>query len=60
MVRQIVGCGPADAARHVEQADGDVKTAVMLGFGLGPAEAAAVLDRHGGNLRHAVDEARRR
>jgi N-acetylmuramic acid 6-phosphate etherase len=55
-----VGCGPADAARHVERADGDVKSAVMLGFGLEPAEAEAVLARHGGNLRHAVDEVRLR
>jgi N-acetylmuramic acid 6-phosphate etherase len=60
MVCQIVGCGPADAARHVERADGDVKSAVMLGFGLEPAEAEAVLARHGGNLRHAVDEVRLR
>jgi N-acetylmuramic acid 6-phosphate etherase len=58
MVRQIVGCDAEDAARHVEQAEGDVKTAVMLGFGLEPAEAAAVLERHDGNLRHALDEVR--
>jgi len=60
MVCQIVGCSPAEAARHVDDAEGDVKTAVMLGFGLGPAEAAALLERHDGNLRHAVDEVRRR
>ncbi len=58
MVSQIVGCDAEDAARHVEQAEGDVKTAVMLGFGLEPAEAAAVLERHDGNLRHALDEVR--
>jgi N-acetylmuramic acid 6-phosphate etherase len=60
MVRQIVDCSPEDAARHVEQAEGDVKTAVMLGFGLDPDEAAAVLERHKGSLRDAVDEVRRR
>lgn len=60
MVRQIVGCSPDDAARHVEQAEGDVKTAVMLGFGLSPDEAAAVLERHKGSLRDAVDEVRRK
>ncbi|WP_394889251.1 N-acetylmuramic acid 6-phosphate etherase [Mesorhizobium sp. AaZ16] len=59
MVRQIVGCDAESAARYVEQAEGDVKTAVMLGFGLDPAEAAAVLERHKGNLRDAVDEVRR-
>jgi N-acetylmuramic acid 6-phosphate etherase len=59
MIRQIVGCDAKDAARLVEQAEGDVKTAVLLGFGLDPDEAAAVLERHEGNLRHAVDELRR-
>ncbi|NGO51843.1 N-acetylmuramic acid 6-phosphate etherase [Allomesorhizobium camelthorni] len=59
MIRQIVGCDAEDAARLVEQAEGDVKTAVLLGFGLDPDEAAAVLERHEGNLRHAVDELRR-
>jgi N-acetylmuramic acid 6-phosphate etherase len=60
MIRQIVGCDVEDAARLVEQAEGDVKTAVLLGFGLGRDEAAAVLKRHEGNLRHAVDELTRR
>ena len=59
MVVQIVGCGPEQAARLVEEAQGDVKTAVMLGFGFEPAEAAAVLERLSGNLRVAVDEVRR-
>jgi N-acetylmuramic acid 6-phosphate etherase len=59
MVRQIVGCNATDAARYVETAQGDVKTAVMLGFGLALAEAAAVLDRQKGNLRDAIDEIRR-
>ena len=60
MIRQIVGCDAEDAARLVEQAKGDVKTAVLLGFGLNPDEAAAVLERNEGNLRHAVDELTRR
>jgi N-acetylmuramic acid 6-phosphate etherase len=59
MIRQIVGCDAEDAARLVEQAEGDVKTAVLLGFGLDSDEAAAVLERHEGNLRHAVDELKR-
>ena len=56
MVREIVGCAPGDAARFVEQADGDVKTAILLGFGLDPAEAARALARHDGNLRSAIGE----
>jgi N-acetylmuramic acid 6-phosphate etherase len=59
MIRQIVGCDAEDAARLVEQAEGDVKTAVLLGFGLDSDEATAVLERHEGNLRHAVDELKR-
>lgn len=60
MVCRIVGCSAAEAARCVDQAGGDVKTAILLGLGLGPAEAAATLARHGGNLRHAIDELGRR
>jgi N-acetylmuramic acid 6-phosphate etherase len=60
MVSQIVGCEAKDAARLVEQAKGDVKTAVLLGFGLELEDAAKVLERHKGSLRHAVDELRRR
>ena len=56
IVSQIVGCAAPDAARFVEQADGDVKVAVLLGFGLGPADAAQVLRRHDGNLRMAIAE----
>lgn len=59
MIRQIVGCDAQDAARLVEQAEGDVKTAVLLGFGLNPDEAATVLERHEGSLRHAVDALKR-
>lgn len=56
MVREIVGCSPEDAARFVDQADGDVKTAILLGFGLDPAEAARLLARHAGDLRSAIGE----
>jgi N-acetylmuramic acid 6-phosphate etherase len=55
MVRQIVGCGEAEAARFVAQADGDVKTAVLLGLGLDLHDAGALLDKYGGNLRLAID-----
>jgi N-acetylmuramic acid 6-phosphate etherase len=58
IVGEIAGCPAADAARLVEQADGDVKLAALLGFGLGPAEAAKALERHDGNLRAAIGEVR--
>jgi N-acetylmuramic acid 6-phosphate etherase len=54
IVREIVRCGESDAARLIAQADGDVKTAVLLGLGLDPGEAAQQLRRHGGNLRKAI------
>jgi len=56
IVEQIVGCGEAEAARVVNLADGDVKLAVMLGFGLDLAEGVAILQRHNGNLRAAIGE----
>ncbi len=56
MVREIIDCTAEDAKRFVDQADGDVKTAILLGFGLAPAEAADVLARHEGNLRSAIRE----
>jgi N-acetylmuramic acid 6-phosphate etherase len=57
IVGEIVGCPTPDAARLVERADGDVKLAVLLGFGLGPEDAASALARHDGNLRLAIGEA---
>jgi N-acetylmuramic acid 6-phosphate etherase len=56
IVSEIVGCSAPDAARFVEQADGDVKIAVLLGLGVAPAEAAKILARHDGNLRMAIGE----
>ncbi|MFO7298218.1 MAG: N-acetylmuramic acid 6-phosphate etherase, partial [Pseudomonadota bacterium] len=56
IVREIVNCSAEDAARFVEQADGDVKTAILLGLGLNATEAAQVLARHDGNLRAAISE----
>jgi N-acetylmuramic acid 6-phosphate etherase len=56
IVGEILGCSAPDAARFVGQADGDVKVAILLGFGLGPADAAKALSRHDGNLRMAIAE----
>ena len=55
IVIEIVGCTEAEAARHLEQADGDLKTAILVGLGLNPSQAAQLLQRHGGNLRSAIN-----
>jgi N-acetylmuramic acid 6-phosphate etherase len=60
IVGEIVGCPAGDATRHLEQADGDVKIAILIGFGLGRNEAAQLLQRHGGNLRAAINESMRK
>ncbi len=51
MVAQIAQCDPAQAARVLERADGDIKTAVLLALGSGQAEAETLLKKHNGNLR---------
>src|SRR5215475_1848684 len=56
IVSEIAGCSAPDAARFVEQADGDVKVAMLLGFGVAPERAANLLNRHDGNLRLAIGE----
>ncbi|HEX2216787.1 MAG TPA: N-acetylmuramic acid 6-phosphate etherase [Xanthobacteraceae bacterium] len=56
MVSQIAGCPAADAVDYVAQADGDVKIAVLLAFGLLRDEATTLLARHEGNLRAAISE----
>jgi N-acetylmuramic acid 6-phosphate etherase len=59
IVGEIIGCSGSDAASLVEEADGDVKIAILLGFGLTPVDAASVLDRYDGNLRLAIGDAGR-
>jgi N-acetylmuramic acid 6-phosphate etherase len=59
IVATIVSCPVPDAAGLVEQADGDVKLAVLLGFGLTTDEAAKALERHDGNLRLAIKDVHR-
>ena len=56
---EAVGMPADDAARYLEQADRDVKTAILLGLGLDLSEAAQLLQRHGGNLRSAINESKR-
>jgi N-acetylmuramic acid 6-phosphate etherase len=59
MVRQIVECSAEDAARFVADAHGDVKIAVLLGLGLHADRAAALLQKHDGNLRLAINSIKR-
>jgi N-acetylmuramic acid 6-phosphate etherase len=54
IITQIVRCPETDAARYLEQAGGDLKTAILLGFGLDRGKATELLRRHGGNLRSAI------
>jgi N-acetylmuramic acid 6-phosphate etherase len=56
MVGEIVRCPDQDAARYFEQAGGNVKIAVLIGLGLDRSEATEMLQRHGGNLRSAINE----
>jgi N-acetylmuramic acid 6-phosphate etherase len=59
IVSEIVGCPQGDATRYLEQTDGDVKTAVLVGLGLVSAKATQLLQRHDGNLRAAINEIKR-
>src|SRR4051812_2494035 len=51
MVAQIAQCDPTQAAGSLDQADGDIKTAVLMARGLGRADAEIILKRCDGNLR---------
>jgi N-acetylmuramic acid 6-phosphate etherase len=59
IVRQIAGCPEDEATRYLDQADGDLKTAIMVGLGLSRDDATQMLKRHSGNLRGAIDEFKR-
>jgi len=60
IVAEIAGCSDEEAARYLEKAGGDVKSAVLMGFGLSVDEVADVLQRHQGNLRAVLNEIGRR
>jgi N-acetylmuramic acid 6-phosphate etherase len=55
IVRETLRCTAADAASYLQLADGDVKTAILVGLGLERSEAAQLLQRYGGNLRSTID-----
>jgi len=54
MVSQITGCDDATAITALRQADGDMKVASMIAFGIKPADAREALARSDGNLREAL------
>src|SRR5689334_2563418 len=51
MVAQIAHCDPSHAARSLELADGDIKTAVLLASGIDKVDAETILKNCDGNLR---------
>jgi N-acetylmuramic acid 6-phosphate etherase len=56
MVAQIAHCDPSQAARSLEQAEGDIKTAVLLAWGLDRVDAETILKNYDGNLRRVFAE----
>ncbi len=56
IVMNITGCAPSDAADALGQAGGEIKTAVMIVYGMEVASARALIARHGGDLRAALEE----
>lgn len=59
IVQKAAGTDAVDARRALDEADGEVKTAiVMLRTGTGAADARSRLERAGGNLRRALSGSR--
>ncbi|HEX3429837.1 MAG TPA: N-acetylmuramic acid 6-phosphate etherase [Rhizomicrobium sp.] len=58
IVSDVTGCAAGDGVRFVEEAEGDVKIAILLALGRTRSEAAALLERADGNLRVAIDDIR--
>jgi N-acetylmuramic acid 6-phosphate etherase len=56
MVAQIAQCDPSQAASSLDQADGDIKTAVLLALGIDRAEAETILMQCDGNLRRVFTQ----
>jgi N-acetylmuramic acid 6-phosphate etherase len=54
MVMQITDCDEATAADAILQANGDLKTAVLIATGATAQDAQEALARHDGNLRQAL------
>jgi N-acetylmuramic acid 6-phosphate etherase len=56
MVAQIANCGPHLAAQALQEAEGEIKTAVLLVLGVEKTEAEIILRRYDGNLRQVLAE----
>jgi N-acetylmuramic acid 6-phosphate etherase len=56
MVAQIAQCDPSRAERSLEQAEGDIKTAVLLARGVARVDAETILRNCDGNLRRVFAE----
>ena len=56
MVARIAQCDPAQAAHSLEEAEGNIKTAVLLALGLDRVDAEAILKNCDGNLRNVFAE----
>jgi N-acetylmuramic acid 6-phosphate etherase len=56
MVAQIAHCDQSHAASSLEQADGDIKTAVLLALGVDRVDAETILKSCDGNLRRVFAE----
>ena len=56
MVAQIANCDPSQATRALEEAEGDIKTAVLLALGADKVEAETMLRQCDGNLRRVFAE----
>ncbi|MGH6889828.1 MAG: N-acetylmuramic acid 6-phosphate etherase [Rhizomicrobium sp.] len=54
IVREVARCPPDAAARFVDDAQGEVKLAILLARGLPAAEAQTLLHAHRGHLRAAI------
>ncbi len=54
MLSEIAGADGASAQAALDAAGGHVKLAVLISRGLAPEAAQALLDEHGGDLRHAL------
>src|SRR3954468_17097434 len=56
MVAEIAHCDPSRAARSLEQAEGDIKTAGLLALGVDGVDAETILKNYDGNLRRVFAE----
>jgi N-acetylmuramic acid 6-phosphate etherase len=56
MVAQIAGCSEVQAARVLEETQGDIKIAALVALGYDKAEAEGILASHQGNLRRVFND----